>query len=155
MKNIISLITCLLITSGSFAQESAFEEIVVTGIRSTANAYPGITYTKKGDFLLLTLLLSNDTRDADLRKKEIYSTLLNAISLSAKNSRIELSVIKNGFVIPLTKQNYKIDLNKGSRPDTSEIEVRVKTNIKADDVNPTKLITLPVSYTHLTLPTKA
>jgi len=122
---------------------------VVTATRSAGQSYPGITYTKKGDFLLLSLLLSNDTREEKLRRDEVHQTLLKAIKLSKKNPRIELSVIQNSFVIPLTRDNYKMELSSGSRPDTSQIEVRVKTNILPGDENPSKLITALREFSEL------
>ena len=139
--NVVFLIAILAFSTVSNAQ--GLEE---EGGRSNrdkgimADEYPGVTYTRKGDFLLLKLLISNDTRDEDLRKKEIFSTLEKAIQLSEKDSNIELSVIQNGFVIPLTEKNYKIDLDQGSRPDTSEALIRVKTTIPSNIKEPEGLI---------------
>ena len=137
--SVIILIFIMTISIFSNAQDLE-EEVVVTGIRASADEYPGVTYTRKGDFLLLKLLISNDTRDEDARKKEIFSTLKKAIQLSEKDSKIELSVIQNGFVIPLTEKNHKIDLDTGSRPDTSEALIRVKTTIPSEVKDPEGLI---------------
>lgn len=54
------------------------EEVIVTGIRGSIDEYPGVTFTKKGDYLLLKLLISNDTREEEVRKKKYtkrYKTL--------------------------------------------------------------------------------
>lgn len=76
LKLIILSVSFLIISNTSFAQGS-LEEIVVTGTKESSSM-PGTVLRKKGDFLLLEVLISNDTRDKDQREKEIMKTLKNA-----------------------------------------------------------------------------
>lgn len=115
------------------------EEVIVTA-QQRGDPLPGTVLKKTGDFLLLEVKVLNDTRDEKDRKEEIYQTLKNAISTASKNKAIELSIVESGFVIPLTLDNHRIELNKGSRPDTSVATIRVKTAIPSDIKKATKLI---------------
>jgi hypothetical protein len=134
------LLMVVLVAISFTAQAQDMEEVVVTGIRSSEMSLPGVIYKRTGDFLLLEVSITNDTRDADQRKTEIYATLKNAIANAKKDTSIELSLVEEGFVIPLTLENYQIQLRNGSRQDTSEAEIRVKTKISEQENDPTKLL---------------
>jgi hypothetical protein len=138
MRKIILMITLTILSLATLAE--SVEEVVVTGIRSSDMSLPGVIYKRTGDFLLLEVNISNDTRDEEQRKKEIYATLKNAIANAKKDSSIELSLVEEGFVIPLTLENYQIELRDGSRQDTSEANIRVKTKISDQENDPTKLL---------------
>jgi hypothetical protein len=138
MRNPIFMIVLIMLSIATQAQD--VEEVVVTGMRSSDMSLPGVIYKRTGDFLLLEVNISNDTRDAAERKKEIYTTLKNAIANAKKDSSIELSLVEEGFVIPLTLENYEIELRDGSRQDTSEANIRVKTKISVQENDPTKLL---------------
>ena len=122
MRNSL-LVACLfLVTTNICAQE--IEEIVVTGTL-VGSGVPGKHLRRPADNLLLRVQIVNDSRDEDQREDEIHKTLLAAISAAGKNDRIELSsVTDSGFVLPLTKANYQIDLDGGQRPDTSQAYFR-------------------------------
>jgi len=85
-------------------------------------------------------LISNDTRDEKTRAEEIYKTIKSAISIAKKDSSIKMSTLQGNFVIPLTRDNYKMELRKGTAQDTSEINITVKTAIPQNIKNPTKLV---------------
>lgn len=124
-----TLLTCLLVLIAvpSYAQE--LEEIVVTGTLVGSDV-PGKHLRRAADNLMIRVQLVNDSRDEDQREDEIHKTLLAAISASAKNSNIELSTVtESGFVIPLTKANYRVDLDAGNRPDTSQTYFRAKSAV--------------------------
>ncbi len=137
MKKIVVLLLFVL-SSASLAQSS--EEIVVTGIRASADEMPGVTLKRLGDFLLLEVELESDSREAKERQKEIYSTIKNAISLAEKDKNIKLSLVRENSVVPLTMDNHEVDLATGSRPDTSVVTIQVKSPIPKDTVDPGKLI---------------
>ncbi|MCH9694551.1 MAG: hypothetical protein K0U72_08590 [Gammaproteobacteria bacterium] len=122
------LIACLvLFTADVRAQE--VEEIVVTGTL-VGSSVPGKHLRRPADNILLRVQIVNDSRDADQREEEIHKTLSAAISAAARNDRIELSsVTDSGFVLPLTKANYQIDLHGGQRPDTSQAYFRAKSAV--------------------------
>lgn len=129
-----------LIMSANFAFAQSVEEVVVTGVRSAEDPMPGVVYSRSGDFLLLEVTVSNDTREEKTRKNEIYTTLKNAIANAKKDSSIELSLVIDDYVVPLTMENYQVALRRGARQDTSETDIRVKTKISPNESNPTKLL---------------
>jgi len=122
------LIACLVFAATNiYAQE--IEEIVVTGTL-VGSGVPGKHLRRSADNLLLRVQIVNDSREEDQREDEIHRTLLAAISAASKNDRIELSsVTDSGFVLPLSKANYQIDLADGPRPDTSEAYFRAKAAV--------------------------
>lgn len=133
------LMTMIVLVFSFNAWSLMLEEVIVTA-QQRGDPLPGTVLKKTGDFLLLEVKVLNDTRDEKDRKEEIYQTLKNAISTASKNKAIELSIVESGFVIPLTLDNHRIELNKGSRPDTSVATIRVKTAIPSDIKKATKLI---------------
>jgi hypothetical protein len=80
-----------LMSGAVMAQE--MEEVVVTGLRAESSAIPGTSLKRPGDFILLMVEVSNDSRDAKTRKDEIEATLRAMMSAAAKDKTIELSVI--------------------------------------------------------------
>lgn len=142
MKQFIAILALSLSLSG---WGQALEEVIVTAARID-EPLPGVVLKKTGDFLLLEVEVSNDTRDEKRRKEEIYQTLKNAISTASKHRNIELSIVESGFVIPLTLDNHRIELKRGSRPDTSRAKIRVKTAIPSDMNKATKLVEEMASF---------
>lgn len=123
------LIFFALLSSSAFSQD-VVEEVIVTGVRASALDLPGVILKKKGDFLLLNVKILNDTRDLEERKTEIYKTIKTAIELANKDKSIQISVSQGNLVLPLTKNNYEIDLVKSERQDTSEAYITFKTRIQ-------------------------
>ena len=109
---------------------NALDEIIVTGSYRNEKDLPGSYLKRRGDHLLLAVTVVNDTREEAARKNEIYETLKNAVDASSKQSGMELSVFDaQGNLIALTRDNYQIQLSKGSRPDTSTTSIRIKMKI--------------------------
>ncbi len=130
MHRALSIAGLFFLVATSHAQE--LEEVVVTGTFASSTV-PGIHLRRTADYLLLSVQIVNDSRDADQREDEIHKTLLAALSSASKNKGIELSTITDsGFVTPLTKANYQIELSNGSRPDTSEAYFRAKTAVPSN-----------------------
>ena len=74
MKTRMTLLAWAFLVSGAVhAQE--MEEVVVTGMRAESSAIPGTSLKRPGDFILLMVEVSNDSRDAKTRKEEIEATL--------------------------------------------------------------------------------
>lgn len=139
MKLHVLVILALLSASVS-AQDTMEEEVIVTGVRASASELPGVTLKKKGDFLLLKVKIVNDTRDPRERRSEIYKTINAAIDLAKKDKNIQLSVSQGNLVLPLTKNNYEIDLVKGERQDTSEAFITLKTKILENITDASSLV---------------
>ena len=137
-KTMLALI-CALFATGAWAQD--LEEVVVTGMRNEAGAIPGTSLRRPGDFILLTVLVSNDSRDEKTRKDEIYATLRSMLAAAARDKSIELSVIgDNNLVLPLKLDSATLQLVKGKRPDTSETTISVKTRIPQSVGNSSALV---------------
>lgn len=110
----------------AFAQT---DEIIVTATRRVSDS-PGIMIEKKGDFLLLEVNVENDSREPAVRFKEMVATIDNMIAAAKNDPDIILSLIdENDFVRPLTKGTFYAGIRGGSRPDTSQATLKVKTNI--------------------------
>ncbi len=135
-----ALMLCL-VASSAVAQET-MEEIVVTGMRGgDGAAMPGTFLRKTGDYILLEVEVTNDTREEKGRKDEIYATLRAALAAAKKDGTVELSVIdENGLVIPLKVDSATVVLQKGDRADTSATRISVKTKIPSQNANGQALI---------------
>jgi hypothetical protein len=122
------------------AQES-LEEVVVTGLREEGATIPGTSLKRPGDFILLTVQVSNDSRDAKTRTDEITATLRAMLAAAAKDKSIQLSVIgDNNLVLPLKLDSATLQLMGGNRPDTSIATISVKTRIPETVGNSTALV---------------
>jgi hypothetical protein len=123
----------------AYAQD--VEEVVVTGLRSEGAAVPGTSLKRPGDFLLLSVEVSNDSRDAKTRDNEIKETLRAMLSAAGRDKSIELSVIgDNNLVLPLRLDSGTLSLVNGKRPDTSETTINAKTRIPANVANSSALV---------------
>lgn len=136
------LLILMFLSATAWAQsEGAAEEIVVTGIRSSESEMPGTFLRKTGDFLLLQVEVSNDTREEKGRRDEIYATLRTALAAANRDPAIELSVVdENGLVLPLKVDSATVVLRAGNRPDTSATRISVKTAIPETGANGQALI---------------
>lgn len=149
MRNLILGLTLGIMASSLPADALAqnVDEIVVTGSRITriansSNGGPGVTLVKRGDFLLLEVLIESDARDLDERLTEIKSTLGSIIEAAEADPSIELSIISSErSVRKLNTSNYLSGLEFGGRPDTSLARIRVKTAIPDTVENSAELAT--------------
>jgi hypothetical protein len=130
----------MMLAAGGSAQD--LQEIVVTGARAGDSAsIPGTSLRKTGDFVLLQVNVTNDTRESDARKNEIYTTLRTALAAANRDGTIELSVIdENDLVIPLKVDSATVVLRPGDRPDTSQTRISVKTRIPDSNASGQALI---------------
>ncbi len=117
--------------SGAAVADDSVEEIVVTARKvDVSESLPGRTLRKQADNLLLRVSIYNDSRDAELREREIHATLLGALRKASRDASIELSTVTDsGFVIRMTEANHRIELGIGARPDTSRAEFRVRRRV--------------------------
>jgi hypothetical protein len=137
-KTFILALACL-VGRAALAQET-LEEVVVTGSRSESSV-PGTSLKRPGDFILLTVQVSNDSRDEKTRKDEITATLRAMLAAAGKDKGIELSVIgDNNLVLPLKLDSATLSLVNGKRQDTSEATISVKTRIPATVGNSSALV---------------
>ncbi|HZP61168.1 MAG TPA: hypothetical protein VFB27_12665 [Opitutaceae bacterium] len=97
---------------------------------SSAREIPPITVRKPGDFLLLQIQLTNDTRDPDKRRAELYDTIKTILNASAAIEKMEISSVD----MILNGQNYQINLQDAqSKSDTSTAELYLKLPLSSTD----------------------
>jgi hypothetical protein len=141
MKRIVLLMLVSLCAGVVQAQDHSLEEVVVTGSLSDGPRIPGTSLKRPGDFILLQVAMTNDSRDADLRKKEIYDTLRAVIAAAERDRSIELSVIgDNNLVLPLRLDSATLVLGRDKLPDTSTTTISVKTRIPSTVGNSSALV---------------
>lgn len=135
------ILISLSVPSFSHAQD----EIVVTGSRiiqgtDINTAGPGIFYERRGDFLLLEVLVENDSREIGTRLSELTETVEDIIAAAENEKDIKLSLIdENNFVRPLSVNSFGEGIRSGNRPDTSIATLQVKTDIPTEVADSFKL----------------
>ena len=138
-KKLIFLVTGLsLIAPFSQAQSGGFDEIIVTATRKVDA--PAIFIEKRGDFLLLDVRVQNDSREGKERIRDLKLTIAGIIEAAKEQSDIELSLVEDGFVRPLTQLAFMDTVRPGNQPDTSFANLKVKTDIPTGDVEAYKLV---------------
>lgn len=140
MKKLFAIAVLFIVATSSWSQN--VEEVVVTGARTEEGAtMPGTFLRKTGDYLLLQVNVTNDTREAPARKDEIYATLRTALAAANRDGSIEISMIdENDLVIALKVDSATVVLRNGDRPDTSATRISVKTKIPQQGANGQALI---------------
>ena len=122
--------TILACTQPAAAQSDGAEEIVVTAARVRADQppppLPAVVIRKRADFLLQSIELTNDTRDAKARENELYQTLRGLAAAAAKTPGLSLAW-QNGFLMPITERDYQIPLQPDDeRDDASRVVLYIK-----------------------------
>lgn len=124
------------------AQEYRQQNVVVTGSR--IDDMPGITLKRQGDFLLIDVRVSSDSREYSLRSAEIRKTVDDLLAKAADRKDISINVDAGGLIYPLLSSEG-LPLSGGSRPDTSYTDLILRTPIPKNvgDIQPlvTKLET--------------
>lgn len=140
MKKLFAIAGMFIVAMTSWGQN--VEEVVVTSARTEEDAaMPGTFLRKTGDYLLLQVNVTNDTREAQARKDEIYATLRTALAAANRDGSIELSIIdEDDLVIALKVDSATVVLRNGDRPDTSATRISVKTKIPPQGANGQALI---------------
>ena len=109
------------------------DTVVVTGSRIGYDDLldtPAVSLTKPGDYLLQTIVLSNDSRDAAMRKREIHETIAKLIA-SAGGRYVVFYV--DEYRIALNRDNYRIELEEDDkRPDTNRVSLQIRVGIGGD-----------------------
>jgi len=121
------------------------EEVVVTGERMSGEDYsgiPAVVLTHRADFLVQSIELTNDTRDAATRVKELQQTIRDMLADAAKRPGIALSY-GDEFLIPISANATEVVLNPGGkRPDTSTTSIYVKMALGEKDDVPAAIASL-------------
>jgi len=137
----MNILALILFACGTAVAQESLEEVVVTGSRASGSSIPGTSLKRPGDFILLMVEVTNDSRDAKTRKEEIEATLRAMLAAANKDKSIELSVIgDNNLVLPLKLDSATLNLVNGKKADTSETYISVKTRIPQTVGNSSALV---------------
>lgn len=133
MKKISVLLLLVMVIISSYnlqaqeGEEFVLEDIIVTHAETQL---PPITLIKLADFVALNCTITNDTREEEKRRGEIYETLKIMAEGAEKAKVIE---IKSGVYV-IKADDYKIDLRSaGERPDVSTADIILKVPLKEND----------------------
>jgi len=139
----------LLLPEPAAAQSVGADEVIVTGSRisrtnnlQNQGGAPGVTYIRRGDFMLLEIKIESDARERSERFSEIGKTITAFLNAAKADPTIEMSILESGTTVrKLTKSNYFQGISRGGRPDTSVARIRVKTAIPEEVENSAELAT--------------
>lgn len=134
-------LAAVLASPSARAQNERLETIEVVGSRISYRDLldtPAVSLTRPGDFLLLPITLSNDTRSEDGRKREIYATIDKMVAAAGKR----FTLMQSGEIpIELNAGNTKVPLQKDpKRPDASTVALSVRAPIEGDPRRAEELI---------------
>jgi hypothetical protein len=136
-----SMLVLLAALSAPAIHAQELQEVVVTGMREEGASIPGTSLKRPGDFILLNVQVSNDSREEKTRISEIHETLRAMLAAAGRDKSIELSIIgDNNLVLPLRLDSATLELVAGERPDTSETTISVKTRIPVQIANTSALV---------------
>jgi hypothetical protein len=122
------------------ADEGDLEEVVVTGARTAEQHIPATSLKRQADFLLLKVVVSNDSREYKTRHSEIFATLKAMLAAAEKDKTIELSIIReDNVVLPLKLDDTTLDFSSG-RGESLSTTINIKTRISQGLANDVALI---------------
>lgn len=145
MRALIAMgVTALALMSATPALAQG-DEIVVTAARyvdrfeNDRYRPPHVTLTRRADFVVSTLSIESDTRDLAGRRNELTQTL-SELQSRARNAAITVALIEESEddsgetrVKPFTAALAQELIRNGARPDTSQVQVLLRTKVQADD----------------------
>jgi hypothetical protein len=141
------LLTAAVVGLAAAAPSLWAQEIIVEkrSVRATAGRVapetrPAIVFRKRADSVVQGLLVTDDTRSAESRLEELKAAL-EALDAAAKKSRaVHVALVVETadglkLVRPFDRGRAVAAIENGSRPDTAQVSVLVKTEIGDGDVD--------------------
>lgn len=123
-----SLIVAILLISNAVAADEG-DELIVTTVRADNTKIPGTSLKRPADNIIQRLRVSSESPDEKTRKTEIFDTLRLLVN-TAKEKNIEPCVIvDNRVIVPLKVDPATLKIVRGSRSDTSEVSICIKTKV--------------------------
>lgn len=136
-------ITVLVLSLGAattLSAQEALETIEVVGSRISYHDLldtPAVSLTRPGDYLLLPITLTNDTRSEEGRKKEVYATIDKMVVAAGKR----FTIVQSGeYPVEVAGGNAKVVLDSGKRPDSTTASLSVRASIGGDAKHSEELI---------------
>ena len=127
--------------AGQAMAQQGVEEIVVTGSRVQVRNIPATSIKRHADFLLLRVEVSNDSRDYETRRDEIYATLRAMRDAAARDRSIELSIVRDdNVVLPLKLDDVTLDFSGDSAGGTLSAVINIKIPVDANAANGAALV---------------
>jgi hypothetical protein len=138
----VTLLLACLCALPAYAQ---LDEVVVTGQRISGDDYsgiPAIVLTRRADFIVQRITLTNDTRAEDGRIKELQQTIRDMVADAAKRPGMALSY-GDEFLIPISDTAKEVVMIPGAkRADTSNASLYVKVALNEKDNVPAAIANL-------------
>ncbi|MCX7358675.1 MAG: hypothetical protein NT015_11140 [Alphaproteobacteria bacterium] len=133
LRYVIAAAFVLCAAGAAFAQAS--EEIVVTGARLERYeelVLPAITMTRRADAVLANATVWSDSRDAEVRTREIRATLED-MARRARASDVTISLLQDDVLRPFTVDLAMRLSAYGGRADSSQVVVQLRTATRGGD----------------------
>jgi hypothetical protein len=145
MKNKQVSVTLLLACLCALPAYAQLDEVVVTGQRISGDDYsgiPAIVLTRRADFIVQRITLTNDTRAEEGRIKELQQTIRDMVADAAKRPGMALSY-GDEFLIPISDSAKEVVMIPGAkRADTSNASLYVKVALNEKDNVPAAIANL-------------
>ena len=133
MRKIILAAVTAAATMGFGVASAQVEEVVVTGSRvPDYEGAPHIVLIKRADHLITEVHVLCDTRDDKQRLEEMKATLRGMLRAAASSKTISLGH-GDAIVGDVTEASLEDMIVPDSRPDSSRVELIVKTTVSKDD----------------------
>ncbi len=135
----------LLLLAASGAVAARAQEIIVSkqNMRTEmsdgeARVRPAIVYRRRADNVVQALLVADDTRNAEERLSEIKVALASLDDAAKKSRDVKIALVVETadglqLVRPFDRQRAIAAIQNGSRPDTAQVRILVKTAIVDGD----------------------
>jgi hypothetical protein len=132
-----ALAAALLTSASAHAQDSAVDEIVVTGVR--AGGYenyqiPHVFMKRRADFAIIELEVRCDTRDLSQRREEMRQAL-RGLEQRARPGAVTLALVDEdvGLVREFSLAAAEELIKADRRPDSSMLSIMLRTPVGAAD----------------------
>ncbi|OFX01755.1 MAG: hypothetical protein A3E78_03850 [Alphaproteobacteria bacterium RIFCSPHIGHO2_12_FULL_63_12] len=145
MKKLAALLLSAFWFAAGASASAQDDEIIVTGSRISSyesDTVPVIHLNRRADFMVIEVIVESDSRDAKVRKDEVFKALTALADRADRDQRIDLGIRRTfetdndemQVVEPFSRNSIRDEiLSGGARVDTSRAIVVAKTPIDAGD----------------------
>lgn len=132
---LLPLVAAAALATSAYAQDAEGEEIVVTGARLQRYEMlqiPAVSMTRRADAVLVDATVWSDSRDPELRRREIRATLED-MARRARASEVTMALRQDDALRPFTVDLAMRLLGYGGRADSSQVVVQLRTATRGGD----------------------